>query len=63
MPRVEDGAMVVAGLKAGERVRVGLEVIDDPGAGGEQDDDQQTRSEVLLHAPAIVERIELLLAC
>jgi len=55
--------MVVAGLKAGERVRVGLEVIDDPGAGGEQDDDQQTRSEVLLHAPAIVERIELLLAC
>jgi hypothetical protein len=59
MPRVEDDTMVVTGFEAGERARIDLEALEDPGADDDENDNQQTGGEVLLRAPAV---FELLLA-
>jgi len=53
--------MAVTGFEAGERARIDLEALDDPGASNDEDDNQQTGGEVLLHAPAVFARCELLL--
>src|SRR4029077_13122625 len=50
MPRIEDDTMAVTGCEAGERARIDLEALDDPGASNDEDDNQQTGGEVLLHA-------------
>ena len=51
--------MAVTGFEAGEGARIDLEALDDPGANDDEDDNQQTGGEVLLHAPAVFERFEL----
>jgi len=54
--------MAVTGFQAGERARIDLEALDDPGASNDEDDNQQTGGDVLLHAPAVFELVDLLLA-
>ena len=54
--------MAVTGFQAGERARIDLEALDDPGPGDEEDDDQQTGGEILLHTPAVFELLEFVLA-
>jgi hypothetical protein len=62
MPRVEDDALAVTGLEAGQRARIDFEALEDPGASDDEDDNQQASGEILLHAPAVFELRELLLA-
>lgn len=38
MPRVEDDALPVTGLEAGERARIDFEALEDPGASDDEDD-------------------------
>jgi hypothetical protein len=58
MPRVEDDALAVTGLEAGERARIALETLEDPGASDDEEDNQQARGEILLHAPTVFEILE-----
>ena len=62
MPRVEDNTVAVTGFEASKRARIDLEALDDPGASDDEDDNQHTGGKVLLHAPAVFELLELLLA-
>jgi hypothetical protein len=62
MPRVEDNTMTVTGFEASKRARIDLEALNDPGPSDDEDDDQQTGGEVLLHAPAVFELLEFVLA-
>ena len=54
--------MAMAGFEASKRARIDLEALDDPGPSDEEDDDQQTGGEILLHAPAVCELLKFVLA-
>ncbi len=54
--------MTVTGFEASKRARIDLEALNDPGPSDDEDDDQQTGGEVLLHAPAVFELLEFVLA-
>jgi hypothetical protein len=45
-------------LEAGERARIALETLEDPGASDDEEDNQQARGEILLHAPTVFEILE-----
>jgi len=62
MPRVEDNTMAVTGFEASKRARIDREALDDPGASDDEDNDEQTGGEVLLHAPAVFKFLKLVLA-
>ena len=62
MSRVDDNTLAMTGFETRERARIDFEALDDPDASDDEDNDQQTGGEVLLHAPAVFVLFDLCIA-